>query len=371
MRSLIGSVVWKEMREIRRDPVTIWIAIVLPLVMLYLFGSALSLDVKEARFAVHDLDKSEESRALIDAFRHSGYFRLSGEVHDAAAVRRMLDRGEARMVLVIPPDFSRALASGGTTRVQTLLDGSFSATAMIIAGYAEAIVQDYQFRLLSRIAPETSVPVRLENRVWFNAPLKSENVIVPGLFAVILMAFPPLLTALAIAREKESGSVQQIFASPIRVYQFILGKTIPYAGIAFIEMVMILAAGLWGFGLAFQGSVALFLAGTLIYVVCTVGLGLLVSAITRTQLVAMLLAFVVTIMPSFLFSGFLFPIFTMPEPLQLYTYLFPARYFIEISRGVIMKGAGLDVLWPQFAALLLYSGAVFATATWRLRKKVA
>jgi ABC-2 type transport system permease protein len=210
----------------------------------------------------------------------------------------------------------------------------------------------------------------VDSRVWFNAALKSVNYIVPGLLGVILMAFPPLLTTLAVVREKETGSVQQIFVSPIRPYQFIAGKMIPYAVIAFMEMLMILAAGVWWFQIPFRGSLPLFLGATTLYVFCTVSLGLLISSVTRSQLVAMLLALLATLMPSFLFSGFLFPIFTMPAMLQMYTYLFPARYFIEIVRGIMMKGIGLEMLWPQFLMLVIYTATVFTATTLLFRKKV-
>ncbi|BAU49803.1 ABC transporter permease [Sulfurifustis variabilis] len=369
MKSLIGPVVWKEAREIRRDPVTIAVAILLPLIMLYLFGAGLSLDVEEARLAVYDQDRSPASRALIDAFPRSGYFRLAHEIRAEHEIGELLDRGRVRLVLVIPEGFARRLARREPAVVQTLVDGSFSATAMVVVGYAEAVVQSFALAQ-TPAGKSVPLPVVLDARVWFNAPLESVNYIVPGLFGVILMAFPPLLTALAVVREKEAGSVQQIFVSPIRPFEFIAGKAIPYAGIAFLEMLLILAAGLWWFEVPFRGSLPLFLAATLIYVVCTVGLGLLISSVTRSQLVAMLLALVLTLMPSFLFSGFLFPIYTMPAMMQLYTYLFPARYFIEISRGIAMKDVGLAVLWPQFALLVLYTAVVFAFTTRLFRKKV-
>lgn len=374
MKSPIWTVAQKEVREIRRDPIIIWVAAVLPLVMLYLFGSALSLDVKDAPLAVYDMDKSPQSRALIEAFPHSGYFRHTHMIQEEKEIGQLLDRGQARLVLVVPADFSEKLARGQPASVQTLVDGSFSATAMVVAGYAMAIVQDYALKSARAPASPAAAhepPIGVETRVWFNAPLKSANYIVPGLFGVILMAFPPLLTALAVVREKEAGSVQQIFVSPIKPYQFIAGKMIPYAAIAFLEMVMILAAGALWFHIPFRGSLPLFLAATAIYVLCTVGLGLLISTVTRSQLVAMLVALIFTLMPSFLFSGFLFPIFTMPEMMQGYTYLFPARYFVEISRGIAMKGIGLEVLWPRFLLLILYTAVAFAVATLRFRKKVA
>jgi ABC-2 type transport system permease protein len=376
MKSLIWTVVWKEVREIRRDPITIAVAVLLPLLMLYLFGSALSLDVKDASLAVYDQDRSAASRSLIERFPQSGYFRRTHDIRSEDEISDLLDRGRARLVLIVPPDFSQKLARGERTEVQALADGSYSATAMMILGYADAIVQSYSLeRASARLAAQgiaaPLVPVRVESRVWFNAPLESVNYIVPGLFGVILMAFPPLLTALAVVREKETGSVQQIFVSPIRPWQFIAGKMIPYAVIAFLEMVMILVAGTWWFQTPFRGSLSLFLAATVVYVLCTVGLGLLVSTITRTQLVALLFALLLTIMPSFLFSGFFFPIYTMPEMMRGYTYLFPARYFMEISRGIVMKGIGLDFLWPQFAALALYTVVVFSAASLQFRKKVA
>jgi ABC-2 type transport system permease protein len=375
MRSLIWTIAWKELREIRRDPVTIAVAAVLPLLMLYLFGAALSLDVKDARLAVYDQDRSAASRALAERFPHSGYFKRSHEIHDEGEIAALLDGGRASLVLIIPEDFERKLVRGETAVVQTVADGSFSATAMVVVGYAEAIIQDYALeRAAMRLAAHGGAPpsaVRVESRVWFNSSLESRNTIVLGLLGAILMAFPPLLTALAVVREKEAGSVQQIFVSPIRPYEFIAGKMLPYAGIAFLEMLMVLAGGLWWFHIPFLGSFPLFLGATVIYVFCTVGLGLLISSVTRSQLVAMMLALLATLMPSFLFSGLLFPIFTMPLMFQLYTYLFPARYFIEIVRGIAMKGVGIDVLWPQYLALALYTLLVFALATRLFRKKVA
>jgi len=375
MKSAVATIMWKEAREIRRDPVTVAVAVFLPLLMLALFGSALSLDVKDAALAVYDLDGSVQSRALADAFPQSGYFKRVHDIRDEREIAGWLDRGKVRLVLVIPPDFSRKLARGETAQVQTLSDGSYASTAMIAVGYAEAIIQSYSMKLaaarLQQIGAAPPVDIRVEGRVWFNAPLRSANTLVPGLFGVILMAFPPLLTALAVVRERESGSVQQIFVSPIRPWEFIAGKMIPYAGIAFAEMLMILGAGLWWFHIPFLGSFPLFLAATVVYVFCTVGLGLLISSITRSQLVAMLLSLLATLMPSFLFSGFLFPIFTMPVMFQLYTNLFPGRYFVEISRGIVMKDVGLDVLWPQFAALTAYTAVVFLATVALFRKKVA
>jgi len=214
-------------------------------------------------------------------------------------------------------------------------------------------------------------PVRVEVRVWYNPSLRSVTYVVPGLFGVILMAFPPLLTALAITREKEMGSIQQIFASPLTPAEFLAGKLVPYGLIAFLQIIMVIAVGFLWFEVPMRGSLGLLFAAGLVYVFCTVRIGLLVSTIARTQLAAMLLALIITLMPSFLFSGFLFPIFTMPYLLQLYTRAFPAQYFVDLSRGIVLKGAALPELWPSMVLLLAYTIAVFALAAWRFRKKVA
>jgi ABC-2 type transport system permease protein len=267
------------------------------------------------------------------------------------------------LALIIPPRFHVGIVRGEGPAVQVLVDGTYSATALLVASYAETIVSTFGESDLPRI--------RVEPRVWYNPPLKSVNDVVPGLFGVILMAFPPLLTALAIVREKETGSIQQIFASPLTGAEFIAGKLVPYGLIAFVQIVMVIAVGFAWFAVPFRGSLAFLLASGLIYVFCTVGIGLLVSTITRSQVAAMLLSLIITLMPSFLFSGFLFPIFTMPYVLQLYTRIFPAAYFVELSRGIALKGAGVQELWPNLALLLVYTLGVFLLATWRFKKKVA
>ena len=359
----LAAVIEKESREILRDPVTVGIALLMPLMMLFLFGYAISLDIDDVPMGVVDRDRTPASRALAQRFVASGYFRLAADYTSAAAAEDGLQRGRIRLALVIPSGFARRLARDGPAPVQLLVDGTYSATANLVAAYAGVIVERF-----GRRAP---APIRVEARVWYNPALKSVTYVIPGLFGVILMAFPPLLTALAITREKETGSIQQIFASSLTASEFLAGKLVPYALIAFLQMVMVVAAGHLWFGVSLEGSLGLLLAVGLIYVFCTVGIGLLVSTVTRSQLVAMLLALIVTLMPSFLFSGFLFPVFTMPYALQLYTRAFPARYFVDFSRGVVLKGAGLPELWPAVLLLLAYTVAVFFLAVWRFRKKVA
>lgn len=360
----LAAVTVKETRDVVRDPVTVAVALLMPLIMLFLFGYAISLDIDDVAFGVLDLDRTPRSRALVDRFGESGYFRLVGEYRSDREVESALQGNSAKLVLAIPPGFARALARGDAAPVQVLVDGTYSATANLILGYTKAIIVGFA-------PPAAPGSVILEPRVWYNPSLSSVTFVVPGLFGVILMAFPPLLTALAISREKETGSIQQIFASPLTASEFLAGKLIPYGVIAFVQIIMVMAIGFVWFGVPLRGSLALLVAVGLVYVFCTVGIGLLVSMVTRSQLVAMLLALIVTMMPSFLFSGFLFPIFTMPYFLQLYTRVFPARYFVDLSRGIVLKGATLPDLWPTILLLFGYTVAVFVLAVWRFRKKVA
>jgi ABC-2 type transport system permease protein len=376
VRTRVLPVVRKEFREIRRDPITLAIAIALPVVMLLLFGYAVRFDVEDVPMAVLDLDRSPESAALIETFVNTGDFEVSRRAGDEREIRRLLDRGAVRLALVIPPGFGRDLKDGRVAQVQTLVDGGYSATALIVRNEAEAATFAFLADRLRRGAGSdaplaSSVLSSAQPRVWYNAPLKSSTFVIPGLFAVILMGFPPLLTVLAVVREKESGSVQQIYVSPLRAWEFIAGKMLPYVAIAFGELAMILALGKWWFAVPFRGSPTLLLIASTLYVFCTVGIGLLVSTVTRSQVVAMLLALIVTLMPSFLFSGFIFPISTMPEVIQWYTWLFPARYFNTISRGLFLKGTGVAELGGELVILGLYTAAVFAAASFRFRKKVA
>lgn len=360
----IAAVVGKETREIVRDPVTVGVSLLMPLVMLFLFGYAISLDVRQAALGVWDGDSSPASRELVEGFVGNEYFRLAAQYSSVHAIEQGLQRGEVDLVLVIPPGFAAALVRGEPPSVQVLVDGTYAATALLVSGFAEAIIAGYRL-------PAPRQILRLETRVWYNPSLDSANYVVPGLYAVFLLAFPPLLTALGIVREKETGTIQSIFASPLTAAEFITGKLLPYSLIAFLQMVMVIAVGYAWFGVPFVGSLLFLLAAGLIYVWCTVGIGLLVSTVTRTQLAAMLLALIVTLMPSFLFSGLLFPIFTMPALLQAYTTVFPGRYFVDISRGIVLKGAGVEVLGVEVALLGLYTLAVFLLSVWRLKKKVA
>lgn len=372
---MLRALVRKEAIELLRDPITLAVAVVLPFIMLFLFGYALSMDVRDVSTVVYDQEKTQAGSRLVDAFAQSGYFSVRGHVESSAAAARELDRGAATLAIVIPPDYGRNLASGREASVQLLIDGSYSATALIVSNYAAAIVNSHSNALarerLQQAGLRVEEPLRPVVRVWYNASMKSANYIVPGLFAVLLMAFPPMLTSLAIVRERERGTIEQIYVSPVRPAIFILGKVLPYAALAFGEMTAVLAVGTLSFGIALRGSLTLLLGASLLYVFVTVALGVAVSAVSRTQVAAVFLSLVGTLMPSFLFSGFLFPIATMPYLLQLYTYAFPTRYFNDISRDLFLKGVGLEYLWGNMALLAAYAVILFAVASVALRKKVA
>ena len=369
----------KELREIWRDPYILGVAILLPLVLLFLFAYAFDLDVEAVPLAVVDLDRSAQSRSYANAFANAGKFNLEYRLADPNEAARQLDRGAVQAVLVIPGGFSRTLLEGDTAQVQTLLDGAFPTSAMVIQGYVEAINAAFTGQYLKThfaalgmgSNPAITPAVQAEIRVRYNPGLKSANFVVPGLIGVILMAFPPLLSALAIVRERERGSIQQIFVSPLKPWAFILGKLLPYGGIAYLELLLILLAARYWFGVPVAGNFGLFLLACIPYVISTVAIGLLVSTLTRSQLTAMLLAIVLTMMPAFIFSGFMYPLYTMPKILQFYSYFFPARYFTEITHDVFLRGSGLQDWGPQLAFLSAYALGLIGLASQRFKKKVS
>jgi len=366
----------KEAIEISRDPYSLGIALILPLIILMLFGYALNFDLKSVQIAVWDMDNSAESREYVSSFVTSGYFTVTAEVDSYQEIYSLMDRDKADTALVIPPDFSTNLVKGLPVGVQTIVDGSFPPTAKVSINYTKAINEMFSAKRINHILnlrgmPELKEAVTAEPQVWANPSLESKNFIVPGLFGVILMAFPPLLSVLAVVKEKERGSIQQVMVSPIKPYEFILGKLLPYAVIAFVEVLLILVVGILWFHIPVKGSIILFLGLSVIYVLCTVGIGLLASTVTNSQVVAMLLALVITVMPSMLFSGFVYPIFNMPRLFQYYTYLFPARFYIAISRGILLQGNGIKYLWPDILWLVSYTAAVIILAAVRFKKKVA
>jgi ABC-2 type transport system permease protein len=365
--SLTLVVARKEVRELVRDPISSAVAVLVPVILLFIFGYALRLDLDEAPTAILDLDGTPASRELAATFDRTREYEVTELLDAPVEVSETLARGRARIVVVIPAGFGRDLARGDVTRIQTLVDGSFSATARIVAGYSDALVRSFAHRWVGRRG-EGSPPPLVEARIWYNPSLDSTTSVVPGLLGVILMAFPPLLTALAVVREKERGTIQQIQLSSLPPSVFVLGKLLPYALLAVAELGVLLVAARLLFRIPLRGNPLALVLVSVLYVLATLGIGLFVSSVARTQVVALLLVLVVTVMPSFMFSGFLYPIFTMPPVLQAYTHVFPGRYFVSFARGLLLKGVGLDALLSNVLFLGLYALVITTLAIVFLRR---
>jgi ABC-2 type transport system permease protein len=366
----LRAVARKEVLHLRRDARSLILAFLLPVLLTILFGYAISWDVDDIETAVLDQDRSKATRELLDAFRSSGYFRVSRVLEDPEEIRRLIDRGEVRMVIVIPPDFTRDLGAGKTARIQAIVDGSDANTANIAMGYARGIVQSYSLRIAfhgSRFRP----PLRAETRVWYNEELSSRNMIVPGLVAVIMMIIAAMLTSLTIAREWERGTMEQLAATPVTRTEVVLGKMIPYVGVGLFDVVAVSAIGILLFRVPFRGSPLLLMPLSTAFLVGALGMGMLISAVARSQVLATQVAMVVTYMPSFLLSGFMYDVKVMPLVLEWLTYLIPARYFLPVTRGIFLKGVGVEVLWGHGLLMIAFGAAGFLAAIAVFRKELA
>lgn len=364
----------KEVQEILRDPYMLAISFVMPLVLLVLFAYGLNLDVDHIRTSVVDQDGSQQSYDYVRRFQNSGYFDVVQAPRRFSDAQAAMSRDVVKAIIVIPPQFGRRMLQAHSAPIQVIVDGSFPPAATVAIGYAQALgsVASTE-QIASRFATEGQAftpAIDIEPRVLYNPELRTKIFIVPGLLAVILLAFPPLLSSLSIVRERERGSLAQLRLSPVTPAAFITGKTIPYVVIAFIELLTIMAFGVFGFRVPFVGSITLYVVASLIYVAAAVGIGILISSITRSQIVAMLVSLIATLMPSFLFSGFLFPIYNMPRFFQWYSQLFPARYFIDISRGIWLKGNLIPELWIPLLTLAAYTVLILGAAIWRARSLV-
>ncbi len=365
----LAAVARKEILHLRRDARSLILAFLLPALLTVLFGYAISWDVDDIATGVLDQDRSKASRALLDAFRSSGYFRLATFLDTPSEIRGLIDRSEVRMVLVVPPDFERDLGGGKTARVQAIVDGSDANTANIAMGYARGIVQSYSLRVALEGASFRQ-PLRAESRVWYNEELSSRNMIVPGLVAVIMMIIAAMLTSLTIAREWERGTMEQLAATPVTRTEVVLGKMIPYVAIGLIDVFGVSAIGVLLFGVPFRGSALLLLPLSTAFLVGSLGMGMFISAVTRSQVLATQVAMVATYMPSFLLSGFMFDVKVMPRFLQWLTYLIPARYFLVVTRGIFLKGVGMEVLWVQGLLMIAFGVAGFIAAVRVFRKEL-
>ena len=364
----IREMVRKEFRQIFRDVRMRGVLFVAPLLQLIAFGYAVSTDVRDAATFVIDADQTPASRELLDTFTASGYFRVVGRSQRPADLVRALDRGDAVLGLVIPVNFERDVRSGRPTKVQLLFDGTDSNVATVAQGYAGRILQSWSARQVPRGAPPTPPGVDLRARAWFNPNLESRTYNVPAVIGAILTLICLVLTSLAIVREREIGTLEQLMVSPLTPGELILGKTIPFALIGLADLGLITAVALLWFHIPYKGSVPLLLLASVLYILSALGVGLFISTISRTQQEAFMSAFLF-FMPTLLLSGFMFPVTSMPAVFQWLTLINPVRHYMEIVRALFLKGAGFEALWRQFLALFLMGTGILWLAADRFRRR--
>ncbi len=360
----------KEFHQIARDRRTLAILLLAPVMFLLLYGYALNFDIKHVRLAVEDRDQTPESRALVAAFVNSGYFDLAATVTSDGELDRLMDQNEIRAALVIPEQTGRAMNTGLVAPVQVILNGDNANTASTVMGYALTITRSVSASLVLdahgvRVAP----PITAEPRIWYNPELKSALFLVPGLIAFIGMITGAVSTALSIVREKERGTWEQVRMAPISTVSYIVGKTIPYLLIAVVTAMAIIVVAMPLFGLPMRGSWGGLLVAVSLFLVGALGTGLLISTVSQSQLVAFQVVLILAFLPTFLLSGFIFPIVSMPRPIQLVTTIVPARYFLVALRGIVLKGIGLSVVWRELASLVLYALVVLGLASLRLARE--
>jgi ABC-2 type transport system permease protein len=366
----------KEFIQVLRDPRMRFVIFVIPVVQTIIFGYAVNTDVRHVATAIYDLDNSSQSRELTHRFIQSGYFNLYEQVYDESRARELIDRGEVKALLRMNRGFGEALASGHGATVQLILDGTDSNTAGIVLNYAARIVGGYSARLQTDAASRVSGEqrpfqgVELSSRAWYNENLESRNYFVPAIITNIVFIITMLLSSMAVVREKEIGTIEQVIVTPIGKAEFILGKTIPFVLIGYINVAVIALVAVFWFEVPMRGSVLLLIGSTALFLMSSLGIGLLISTVSRTQQQAMMSAFFV-IFPAMLLSGFAFPIESMPKVVQWITYLNPMRFFLVIIRAIFQKGVGIDILWPQMVALLILGVTILSTAILRFKKTLA
>jgi drug efflux transport system permease protein len=365
----------KELIQTLRDKRMRVTLIVPPILQLIIFGYAANLDVKHIRTAIRDLDQSVESRDLIGRFGSSKYFDIVSFPNTPKQVKDLINRGDATLSIEIPTDFSRKLKKGDTATVQIVLDGTESNTALIALGYANQILSEFSTQILVKRLNRAGMigfeqaGVELQHRVWFNPNFESRLFYIPGVIASIAFLLPIILTAQAIVREREIGTLEQIMVTPIRSWELIVGKTLPFALLGLFDVIMIALIGVYWFEVPLRGNPLVLLLGAVLFLMSSVAIGLFISTICSTQQQAQISTFFFT-MPAFILSGFAFPIENMPEWIQYITYLNPLRYFLIIIRGVFLKAIGLDILWPQMVALVILGGLMILLSSVRFQKRL-
>jgi len=366
----LRAIARKEILQLRRDPRSLILAFVLPVFMLVMFGYAISWDVGDIRTAVVDRDRTARSRDFLDAFAASGWFRIERALDGADEAQGLFERGAATLVLVIPPGFERDLEAGRGAPVQALVDGSDANTATIVMAYVRATVQSWSQRVVLQ-GRTIRTPLAAESRVWFNEELVSRNMIVPGLVATIMTIIAAMLTSLTIAREWERGTMEQLASTPVSRVEVVLGKLLPYLGIGLADVTLTSVLGVALFEVPFRGSVLLLAGLSLLFLTGALGLGIFISAVAKTQLLATQMSMIATFLPAFLLSGFMFSIDVMPRALQLVSFLVPARYFLVVTRGIFLKGVGPEVLHVQALLMVAFAAAGLGLAVRAFRKELA
>jgi ABC-2 type transport system permease protein len=371
----IKAIARKECLHVSRDRRSLILGIAIPMLLLFMFGYALTLDVDRVPLVVWDQSNTPISRELISRFTGSRYFALQQMADNYPTIERAIDRRDALIALVIPADFARRQQAAQPTTVQAIVDGSDSNTATIALGYAEFIVSGYSGQVALELQRRQSgltrqPPLNVEPRVWFNDDMVSRNAIVPGLIAVIMMVIAALLTSLTVAREWETGTMEQLISTPVKGVELIIGKLLPYFGIGVFDTALALLTGHFIFRVPMHGSRPLLLGLTLLFLFVALSLGMLISIVGKSQFAASQFAMVATLLPAFLLSGFVFPIANMPWLLQIITHIIPARYFVTILRGIYLKGVGLAVLWGEAAFLAAFGTLVMGLAIRKLQKKI-
>lgn len=363
----VKAIAKKEFIQIWRDPLSLVMAFLLPMVLLFIYGYAITFDVNKITTVVHDMDKSSLSRELIDEFDRSGYFTVISYLDRMEEIDGYLDSGKARVALAIPVDFSKHVRTGNDATVEVILDGADSNTATIALGYITAISQRYA----QRTGGGAITPlIDSRSRVWYNTELKSRNFIIPGLIAIIMAVIAAVLTSLTVAREWDRGTMEQLIATPVKPVELIIGKLVPYFTIGFIDTVLAIIMSTILFDVPLRGSVPLLLVLSAIFLFGGLSMGILISVVARTQVIANQMAMLSSFLPAFLLSGFIFSISNMPVPLQAVTYIIPARYFVTILKGIFLKGVSLEYLILEALLLTVYGIIVFTLSVKKFHKRI-
>ncbi len=369
----LKPIVKKEFRQVIRDRRSLAVLLFIPAFLITMFGYALNFDVKHIIMAVYDEDNSKLSREYVSSLLHTEYFDLCGYLSDREQIDNLMGNEKIQAAVVIPPDFSNNLTAGKESEVQVIIDGANSNTATTVNGYTEAFTMDFSQKVILKTFLKTGsnsavMPIDFRPRIWFNPELKSAKFLIPGLIGFILMITAVVSTALSIVREKERNTIEQILVSPVSPLELVLGKVIPYILISLVAAAAVLLVGNILFDVVVAGSYLLLFLVTLIFLVACLGLGILVSTAADTQQTAFMMATTITVLPTFILSGFVFPIRNMPEVIQAVTYLVPARFYLVALRAIILKGVGLAAFWKEILFLLAFGGLVLSVSIVRLRK---